>query len=100
MKHGMGCLEKSLEMVGCQSRCSGRRVCTVDDVEEPNEIFQNDPRPLPPGKLRPSKSKKSDSTRPPNKPSREAFKEMVQEELQQECSKKLILSTLKINSRN
>ncbi|GJT79245.1 hypothetical protein Tco_1376257 [Tanacetum coccineum] len=41
----------------------GRRIRTDDDIEESNELFQNDTIPRPPGKLSPSKSQRSDSTK-------------------------------------
>ncbi|GJT35648.1 hypothetical protein Tco_0926067 [Tanacetum coccineum] len=60
-----------------------RRVRTAEDFEEPNELCRGDTVPRPPGKPRPSKSKKLDSSRSTRSSSTggEAFKEMVQEEL-------------------
>ncbi|GJW01578.1 hypothetical protein Tco_1556829 [Tanacetum coccineum] len=41
----------------------GRRVRTAEDIEEPNELFRDDTIPRPPGKPRPSKSQKYDSSK-------------------------------------
>ncbi|GJV72967.1 haloacid dehalogenase-like domain-containing protein [Tanacetum coccineum] len=74
-----------------------RRVRTDDDVEDPNELFQNDPQPRPLDKPRLSKSKKSDSTpMVGSSSSREAFKEMVQENLRQYRAKKVDLIATRI----
>nr|GEU44077.1 HAD-like domain-containing protein [Tanacetum cinerariifolium] len=74
-----------------------RRVRADDDVEDPNELFRNDPQPCPLDKPRLSKSKKSDSTKMVgSSSSREAFKEMVQEELRQYRAKKVDLIATRI----
>ncbi|PWA69252.1 hypothetical protein CTI12_AA296500 [Artemisia annua] len=66
-----------------------RRVQGLDDIEEPNELFQDDAIPRPPGKPRPSKNAKSDSTHSAaSSSSREAFKEMIQKKLRVEQKKK------------
>ncbi|GJY16300.1 hypothetical protein Tco_0386722 [Tanacetum coccineum] len=68
---------------GVKAVVPGRRVRTAEDIEEPNELFRGDTIPRPPGKPRPTKSQKSDSSRSAGSSSTggEAFKEMVQEEL-------------------
>ncbi|GKG07480.1 hypothetical protein Tco_0330449, partial [Tanacetum coccineum] len=57
-----------------------RRVRTIKDNEEPNELFRGDIIPRPPIKPNPSKSQKSNSSRSTGSSSTrgEAFKEMVQ----------------------
>nr|GEV37482.1 hypothetical protein [Tanacetum cinerariifolium] len=66
---------------GVKSVGPGRRVCTVWDLEESNELFQDDTILRPPGKLRPSKSQRSHSSRSEGSSltgkGSEAFKEMA-----------------------
>ncbi|GKC07043.1 hypothetical protein Tco_0998653, partial [Tanacetum coccineum] len=68
----------------------GRRVRTAEDIEDTNELFRDDTIPRHPGKPKPTKSLKSDSSKSAGSSStgKEAFKNMIQEELRQEkCSK-------------
>ncbi|GJX82765.1 hypothetical protein Tco_0332246 [Tanacetum coccineum] len=68
-----------------------RRICTTNDVEEPNELFRDDIIPRTPDKPRPYKSKISDSFKWVGSTlmGKEAFKDMLQEELRQEHAKRL-----------
>ncbi|GKD58825.1 hypothetical protein Tco_1296334 [Tanacetum coccineum] len=61
---------------GVKAVVSERRVRTVEDIEEPNELFQGDTIPHQPGKTMPSKIQRSDSSRSARSSStgREAFK--------------------------
>nr|GEY88145.1 hypothetical protein [Tanacetum cinerariifolium] len=76
-----------------------RCVRTAEYLEELNELFRDDTIPRPPGKPMPSKSQRSDSSRPTRSSSTgkgpEAFKEMVQEELRIKRKKIWILSKRK-----
>ena len=95
----MGCLEKSLKSCGAKAVLPGRCIRTVNDIEELNELFRNDPQPHPSDKPRPSKSKISYSTiMVRSSSSTKAFKEMVTEELPQDHVKKyyFILTQKKI----
>ncbi|GJT49697.1 hypothetical protein Tco_0975854 [Tanacetum coccineum] len=79
----VGCVENHHKWRGVKAVVPGRRVRTAEDIEEPNELFRGDAIPRPPGKPRPSKIQKSDSSRSAGSASTggQAFKEMVQEEL-------------------
>ncbi|GJR57691.1 hypothetical protein Tco_1499853 [Tanacetum coccineum] len=70
----------------------GRRIRTTKDIEESNELFRGDTIQRSPGKPKLSMSQKFDSSRSAGSSSTggEAFKEMVQEELQIEREKSWI----------
>nr|GEV23896.1 glutathione S-transferase T3-like [Tanacetum cinerariifolium] len=56
-------LKNHLKWCGVQVIVPERRVRTVEDIEDPNKLFQDDTIPRPFEKPRPSKSQKSDSSR-------------------------------------